>query len=246
MQSLYPEGEAICHNVLVHPPSGLVGGDVLDIRVTAQAGTHGLVTTPGATRFYRSEGQPACQHSHLHLHPGSRLEWLPLEAIAYDGCLARNTLDITLEAGAQLLGWDICALGLPLAGQPFQRGRFEQHLHARGLWLERGVLDAADTHLLDSPLGLDGQRCLGTLFFLSGSPLPAALREQALEQVRALLDAPETPGRAGVTSPHPQVLVLRVLAPLVEPTLQTLRQVWALWRSSLWKLPASAPRIWAT
>ena len=38
-----------CHNVLVHPPGSLVGGDTLSIQLHARAGAHGLVTTPGAT-----------------------------------------------------------------------------------------------------------------------------------------------------------------------------------------------------
>ena len=65
LQSLYPEGDTVCHNVLVHPPSGLVGGDTLDVQVTVGSGAHGLVTTPGATRFYRSGGRPALPLSAL-------------------------------------------------------------------------------------------------------------------------------------------------------------------------------------
>ena len=65
LQSLWPEGDAVCHNVLVHPPGGLVGGDTLDIDVSAAPGSHGLVTTPGATRFYRSEGEAAVQRAIL-------------------------------------------------------------------------------------------------------------------------------------------------------------------------------------
>ncbi|MDO8773059.1 MAG: urease accessory protein UreD, partial [Burkholderiaceae bacterium] len=78
LQSLYPEGDAVCHNVLVHPPGGLVGGDTLDITAAVAPGAHALVTTPGATRFYKSAGELALQRTHLTLADGARLEWLPL------------------------------------------------------------------------------------------------------------------------------------------------------------------------
>jgi urease accessory protein len=82
LQSLYPEGDQICHNVLVHPPGGLVGGDTLDIQITVGEGAHGLISTPGATRFYKSGGKPALQQVTATLAPNTRLEWLPLVAIA--------------------------------------------------------------------------------------------------------------------------------------------------------------------
>ena len=111
LQSLYPEGDAVCHNVLVHPPGGLVGGDTLDIRITAGCGAHGLVTTPGATRFYRSSGEPALQQTHLRLEAVARMEWLPLETILYSGCRATNRLSFDLAPDAELIGWDITAFG---------------------------------------------------------------------------------------------------------------------------------------
>ena len=71
LQSLYPEGDGICHNVLVHPPGGLVGGDTLEVNATVGPGAHALVTTPGATRFYRSAGEQALQRTRLALAPGA-------------------------------------------------------------------------------------------------------------------------------------------------------------------------------
>ena len=61
LQSLYPEGDSICHNVLVHPPGGLVGGDTLDIRVHAQQGSHGLITTPARVRQFKPPNLSASQ-----------------------------------------------------------------------------------------------------------------------------------------------------------------------------------------
>ena len=245
LQSLYPEGDAVCHNVLVHPPGGLVGGDTLDISATVGPGAHGLVTTPGATRFYRSTGERALQRTHLTLAEGARLEWLPLEALCYNACNAENHLTLNLAPGAECMGWDVTALGLPHAGQPFDTGRFVQHIEAPGLWLERGVIDAADHRLLESPLGLAGQRCMASLFFVVGTPLERARRDTALDAARAVMDAHALKASAGATSPNGQVLVVRALAPQVEPAMQLLQQVRAAWRAALWQLCAEPPRIWS-
>ena len=244
LQSLYPEGDAVCHNVLVHPPSGLVGGDMLDMQVTVGEGAHGLVTTPGATRFYRSEAGLATQQVLARLASGARLEWLPLEAIAYNGCDALNRAVFELAPGAELITWDITALGLPAADLPFAQGTFRQHLEIPGVWLERGTISATDTRLMDSPLGLAGQRCMATLVFAAGSAIAAERSERALACARDLLEASSLRLTAGATSPHQQVIVLRVLSPVTEPAMQLLRQVWAAWRHELWGLPGAVPRLW--
>ncbi len=246
LQSLYPEGDAVCHNVLVHPPGGLVGGDTLDIAVTASGASHGLITTPGATRFYRSGGEPALQRTRITLADRARLEWLPLEAICYSHCLAENHLTLNLAPQAEFMGWDLTALGLPEARQPFEAGSFLQHIEVPGLWLERGRIRADDAVLMDGPLGLAGQRCLASLFFVAGRPLERGRRQQALELAREVIAAHALRATAGATSPDGQVIVVRVLAPLVEPAMDLLRRVRGQWRRHFWQLPANTPRIWST
>ncbi len=244
LQSLYPEGDAVCHNVLVHPPSGLVGGDMLDMHVSVGPGAHGLVTTPGATRFYRSEAGLATQQVHARVADDARLEWLPLEAIAYNGCEGLNRAVFDLAPGAEMMTWDTTALGLPAAGLPFAQGTFRQHLEIPGVWLERGTLAATDARLMDGPLGLAGQRCMATLVFAAGSAIAAERTERALVCARELVETSELRLTAGATSPHKQVIVLRVLSPVTEPAMQLLRQVWAAWRYEMWGMPGAVPRLW--
>lgn len=244
LQSLWPEGDAVCHNVLVHPPGGLVGGDTLQVEVTAASGSHGLVTTPGASRFYRSEGAPAVQDVHLRVAHDARLEWLPLEAIYYSGCHAHNRLVIDLAPGGQVMAWDIAALGLPQAQQPFVHGDVLQHIEIPGTWLERGRIAADDPLLLDGSLGLAGHRCLASLFHAAGTELPRAVREALLEAAREVIAAHALAATAGVTAPNDRVVVVRVLAPLVEPAFGLLRAIRRSWRPLLWGLEANEPRGW--
>lgn len=246
LQSLYPEGAGICHNVIVHPPGGLVGGDTLDLKLNVGTGAHALVTTPGATRFYRSEKELALQRCHLKLEAGARMEWLPLEAICYSDCLAENRLMMNLAAGAELMAWDVTALGLPAAGLPFGAGSFCQHIEVPGVWLERARLRASDTLLMESPLGLAGNRCIASIFFVAGSKLERHRRQHALDCARQIIEAHPLAANAGATSPDGKVVVVRVLAPMVEPAMALLRQVWLAWRGHFWQLHSPLPRIWST
>jgi len=241
LQSLYPEGPAVCHNVLVHPPGGLVGGDTLDIQVSVGPHAHAFISTPGATRFYKSATEWATQHTQLTLAENTRLEWFPLEALAYPGCKGRNQLHLELAAGAQCMGWDITALGLPASGQPFDHGVLEQRLTWPGHWLERACIDATDTRLLQSPVGLNGQRCLGTFWLANGSPWAAGQLAQLLEAVQNHLPADMA---IGATCPNPQLLVVRALAPVVEPVLHAFQGVWETLRPLAWGLAPQRPRIW--
>ena len=244
LKSLYPEGDAICHTVLVHPPSGLVGGDTIDIAVSVGPAAHALVTTPGASRFYRSTGEWATQQVHAQLADGARLEWLPLETLAYNNCKARNTARFSLAGDSELIAWDLTALGLPLAGQPFESGTLRQHLEVEGVWLERGDIAGNDDGLLNSALGFNGHRCAGTLVFASGRSIAPNRVDMALKMCMDLISAHELCTQAGVTQPNDQVIVLRTLSAQVEPSLDLLRHVWAAWRALLWDLPTHEPRLW--
>jgi urease accessory protein len=245
LMPLYPEGDAVCHHVLVHPPGGLVGGDRIDIDVHLDSGSHALITTPGATRFYRSEAGLARQQVQARLQSGARLEWLPLETLTYNDCQAENLVTFDLEPGAELMAWDVLALGLPHAQQPFVAGRYLQHLQVAGAWLDRGMIDAQDQRLLNGPLGLAGQRCLASLVLAAGQPIEESRAQTALDQARELIQTREATGlSAGATRPHPRVLVVRVLCAQVEPAMALLQAIWAAWRQSQWDMTPCPSRMW--
>lgn len=250
LKALYPEGDAVCHHVLVHPPSGLVGGDRIDIRMRLAEGSHAVLTTPGATRFYRSLGDEAQQAVDVRIAGGARLEWLPLENLVYSGALAVNRQRFELDPGASMIGWDLLGLGLPASGAPFVAGRVRQRIEVAGAWLDAAAIAADDDVLLDSPAGLAGRRALATLWCAWGDEPDAAGVEALHEAARESLSRHGADGGgrivAGVTRVHPRVLVLRALADRIEPLLGLLREVRRDWRGRVWGLPAVEPRVWGT
>ncbi len=157
-QPLYAE-DGTCHIYLLHPPGGLVGGDVLDLAVHAGENSHTLLTTPGATKFYRSLGQPAVQAQTLTLAKGSVLEWFPQETILFEGAVGRLETTVHLDPGAVFMGWEILCLGLPALKKPFANGQLKSAV----------TLFNGETPLLFETLKVENKKDLAG---------PAGLRDQ--------------------------------------------------------------------
>jgi urease accessory protein len=235
---LYPEGDEICHAIVVHPPGGIAGGDELVLQVESAEDSCALLTTPGAAKWYRSGGPWASQK--LSFDVAGTLEWLPQEAIVFDGALAQTACEVDLAAGAGLIGWDIVCLGRTGSGERFRRGSYRSSIRLRRegrlLWQERGRIDGGG-RLLNSPAGLGGSPVFGTLFASSFN-----LDHELVSETRK--PQPES-GRGAVTL-LPGVLLARYLGDSSEAARRYFAALWRLLRPRLAGRDAVEPRIWQT
>ena len=243
-KALYPEGEGVCQAIVLHPPSGIAGGDHLLISATVGAGAHAQLTTPGAGKWYRSGGPEASQRLELTVEEGAALEWLPQETIVFDGARARMETRVRLAADSRFIGWDILCLGRAAAGERFEHGRFDLLCRVeRGgapIWLERGGFDGADP-MLASPAGWAGHGVGDTLL----CAFPDLPRQAAglLEALRAI--APGDGASHGITA-LPGVLVARYLGDNSEAARLWFARLWQTLRPACCGRPAVPPRIWNT
>ena len=241
-----PEGPGVCHVYLLHPPGGLVGGDELAVDVDVDADAHALVTTPAAGKVYRTNGAPVRQTQRLRVADGGTLEWMPQEAILYDG--ARATLETRVDLGrnARFFGIDAVSFGLPARRAPFARGRcrqtFELRRDGRPLLIERGLYDAQD-EVGTARWGLGGA-CV--LAFAAAAPAPGA---EVVDAVRARAAAAPEGDLGAVTvvgAGDGGVLVARYLGRNAEHARAFLQDTWRLVRPALLGREAVSPRVWAT
>jgi urease accessory protein len=227
---LYPEGDEVCHAIVVHPPGGIAGGDELLLEVDSAG--HALLTTPGAAKWYRSAGPWAKQK--LAFNVEGVLEWLPRETIVFDGALAELHCEVRLGGKARYIGWEIACLGRTGSGERFSIGRLKMHTRVfdkgRLVWTERGELEGG-ARVLGSPIGLAGHSVFGTL--LAAAP---AFDAALVSECRRLAAVTVLPG----------LLLARYLGDSTEEACQRFRSVWSLLRPAVAGRAAVEPRIWMT
>lgn len=239
-KALYPEGEGVCHAIVLHPPAGIAGGDALRIGVELDVGAHALLTTPGAGKWYRSAGASASLAQRVAVAEGAVCEWLPQESIVYDGALGTLETVVELSGDAAFIGAEMLCFGRTGSGERFTHGSLTLATRirrdGRPLWLERGCVEGGSP-LLGSPVGLAGEPVVGTL--LVASPrCDAALRDACREVVPAA-------GQGAVTL-LPGLLVARWLGPACEPGRAWFTALLGVVRPAVAGRPMRVPRIWNT
>ncbi len=243
-KALYPEGDAVCQAIVLHPPSGIAGGDHLAISADVWAGGHAQLTTPGAGKWYRSGGAEASQRIDFTVDEGATLEWLPQETIVFDGARARMDTRVSLAADSRYIAWDILCLGRAAAGERFEKGRFDLFFRVdRGnapIWLERGGFDGNDA-MLSSPAGWAGTTVCGTL--LCTFP---ELPQQSAALLEACRKVAPADGANHGLSALPGMLVARYLGDSSEAARLWFADLWAILRPACCGRPAVTPRIWNT
>lgn len=239
-RSFYPEPATpisqVCHTYLLHPPGGVVGGDQLTINVAVEAQAHALMTTPGATKFYRSAGQQAQQHQIFNVKSGC-LEWLPQENIIFPQANIALSTEIHLDKTATYLGWEIHCLGRPAIQETFHAGqaRFYTALYRE----QRPML--LDRLQLTQPKDLQNAlRGLPVVAMLIATPAT----DELLNSVRAICAEQTISAYVGTTLLN-EILIVRALGQSTEEIMRLFRQLWQNIRLPVTGQVAHPPRIWA-
>jgi urease accessory protein len=239
-KALYPEGDAVCHCIVIHPPGGIAGGDSLQLDVDVASEAFAQLTTPGATKWYRAGGRAASSHVAIRVADGAVVEWMPQGTIVYHGAQAAATLAVNLHGNAMYIGWDVVCLGRTASAERFDAGEWRQRVDVRRddalIWSERALLAGASTPM-NSLSGLNGAPVFGTFMAVANN-----IDDSLLAIIRGIAPA----SGEGVVTRFPGALIARYRGHASSAAQAWFIALWTLVRPALTSRPAIPPRIWNT
>jgi len=227
---------------ILNPTGGLVGGDRLSIDVEATTGAHAVLTTPSATRVYRTDGEDATQSVKIAIGPRAAVEWVPDHTIPFAGSAFRQTLDVEMDETARLILVDAFSAGRVGRGEAWQFALLDSAVSVRDRqgWLLH------DRFALRGMGGTDP--AWNGLGYAESHPYFATIaliglfdREQFTADLREQCPVAHA-GRIGVASLTRGGLLIRCLAPSAPELIETIETCWGLGRRALLGLPPLALR----
>lgn len=106
---------------IVNPTAGIFDGDAIELTAEAEAGASLVLTTPSASRVYRSRsGGPAKVMQKFTVQSGGFLEFFPEPFIPQAGARYQQTTELHAASGGTLLFFDWLTPGRVASGEAFQ------------------------------------------------------------------------------------------------------------------------------
>ena len=132
--------------MLLNPTGGVLGGDRLVTEIVQEADTHACLTTPSATRIYRTAEKPAILETVIQLGEGATLEYFPDHVIPHIGSSLRQSLRIEMGCGSRAILFDSMASGRVAHGERWCfteiDSRTDVYAGGRPIYLNRTRIDS--------------------------------------------------------------------------------------------------------
>jgi urease accessory protein len=244
LQALEPmdlDGDGVATLLLLNPTGGLLAGDRLETDIVLGPESRVCLSTPSATRVYRSPGPAAVQRLTIDLGGGAALEWMPDHLIPSPGARLRQSSEVRLAADATLLYLDAWAVGRAARGEAWGFDLLDSRLLVRD---EAGPLLRERSILTGSPSrdGLGGTEGFGYVATFAAIRPSAGGWEDLARALQQDLDRAAMGGRAGVSALGRGGVLARLLCPSA-PALQLgVQALWTRCRQRLLGLEAARLR----
>jgi urease accessory protein len=231
--------------MLLNPTGGVLGGDRLHTEVRLGAGSHACLTTPSATRVYRTGGPPAVLTFRASLGAGARLEYVPDHLIPSPGARVRQATELVLAPGAAALLLDAWSVGRPARGERWDFAELDLALtvsDAGGPILrDRACLGGSRSW--DGLGGAEGHAYVATFAAVRAAGEHGEADWEALARsLSAAVSECSSTAQVGVSPLSRSGALARVLAPSAPALLQVTDRLWAASRGWLFSLPPLALR----
>ena len=244
LQALEPvdlDGTGAATLLVLNPTGGVLGGDWLETRVELGPGSHVCLSTPSATRVYRSTGAASVQRVVFRVDEGARLEYMPDHVIPSPGARLVQSVEVDLAPGASAVLCDAWAVGRAARGEAWRFDLLDTGTIVRDseglLFKDRLILGGAQGW---GGLGAaEGMAYVATVACLS--PMHARLDDLA-SSLSTLLEGTGLEARAGVTMLARGGVVVRLLARSAPGLQRAIDVAWTGCRNLLWSLGPLALR----
>lgn len=223
------------HVYLLHPSGGLVGGDRLVLFTHLEPGSCALLTTPGSSKFYSTNGMYALQEYTFNLQKNSILEWIPQSSIFFSKTKAKIKTIFNLEEGSKIIAFEmLCFQNTRLHSNPEEVDNFLQVVLPSSV----GLRDRFRVNELDYMSKLNGFQ-ISALFFAVPSD------EVILKKVRKLMKSMLNTYIGGATLLD-ELLIVKLLGNNNQKLNELLHSMWSVARLNIIGKKSVIPRIWFT